>query len=197
MNFMQLSRQEKDCLSWLKNDLKKMIDLLKLNQSYNDELPIIQIGLNKLLTSNLHSNNEYSDYKIQIPENVLNSIHLISNYQKYNDNKTELLNDLFTNILILHTQKNRRNENYLPKNIYIKNKFWKYANINRFFALLILFFAIIISNFIVQDYLNFKISRIVNYDLQNIEIIHRLAENLRQVDDENSKKNIQNLVENE
>ena len=40
---MQLSRQEKDCLSWLKNDLKKMIDLLKLNQSYNDELPIIQI----------------------------------------------------------------------------------------------------------------------------------------------------------
>ena len=194
---MQLSRQEKDCLSWLKNDLKKMIDLLKLNQSYNDELPIIQIGLNKLLTSNLHSNNEYSDYKIQIPENVLNSIHLISNYQKYNDNKTELLNDLFTNILILHTQKNRRNENYLPKNIYIKNKFWKYANINRFFALLILFFAIIISNFIVQDYLNFKISRIVNYDLQNIEIIHRLAENLRQVDDENSKKNIQNLVENE
>ena len=197
MNFMQLSRQEKDCLSWLKNDLKKMIDLLKLNQSYNDELPIIQIGLNKLLTSNLHSNNEYSDYKIQIPENILNSIHLISNYQKYNDNKTELLNDLFTNILILHTQKNRRNENYLPKNIYIKNKFWKYANINRFFALLILFFAIIISNFIVQDYLNFKISRIVNYDLQNIEIIHRLAENLRQVDDENSKKNIQNLVENE
>ena len=149
------------------------------------------------MTSNLHSNNEYSDYKIQIPENVLNSIHLISNYQKYNDNKTELLNDLFTNILILHTQKNRRNENYLPKNIYIKNKFWKYANINRFFALLILFFAIIISNFIVQDYLNFKISRIVNYDLQNIEIIHRLAENLRQVDDENSKKNIQNLVENE
>ena len=99
--------------------------------------------------------------------------------------------------MILHTQKNRRNENYLPKNIYIKNKFWKYANINRFFALLILFFAIIISNFIVQDYLNFKISRIVNYDLQNIEIIHRLAENLRQVDDENSKKNIQNLVENE
>ena len=117
MNFMQLSRQEKDCLSWLKNDLKKMIDLLKLNQSYNNELPIIQIGLNKLLTSNLHSNNEYSDYKIQIPENVLNSIHLISNYQKYNDNKTELLNDLFTNILILHTQKNRRNENYMPKNI--------------------------------------------------------------------------------
>lgn len=195
INLLQLSQHTNDSLTWLKSDSKKIVDWLKFYDT-NTEIPLIQIGLNKLLTTTdfngLNNHNNHTNYNIKLPENILNSLHLIP---KYNCNEDDLLNDLFANILILHTQKNRNNENYLPNSIYKQNKFWKYANLYRNFALLLLFFAIIISNFIVYDYFNFQNSNIVNYDLKNIEIIHKLAQNLLDIDSENSKKNIANLVE--